>query len=92
MNTTTRSNDYTAPSTSMHIATPAPGLQVPQGYGLSFGLAAVVLSLLGVSHSEWSEAVAERAASSQAVGAPRPADPASRAPEWDGWKATRDLG
>jgi hypothetical protein len=86
----TRSHEYTAPSTSVHIAPPTLGLHVPPGYGVRFGLAAVVLSLLGVPDSEWSGTLEERAAASQAVGHSGVAR-TSRATEWDEWKATRDL-
>jgi hypothetical protein len=75
----------------MHIAAPVPRVHAPPVYGARFGLAAVVLSLLGVPDSEWSNTINEPTAASHAVqdsGVAR----APQATEWDGWKATRDLG
>ena len=92
MTVPTRSHGYTAPSTSMHLAAPTSEMQVPPGYGVRFGLAAVVLSLLGVPDSEWSRtAIAEQAAARQAVGQTEVAQ-ASRPAEWHDWKPIRDLG
>src|SRR5262245_48650829 len=89
--TTNRSSEYTDLSTSMHIAAPGTKGPAPPAYGLRFGLAAVVLSLFGVTDGQWSEPVTEQAEVRQDITDPELAPRAARTTEWDEWKPMRDV-
>jgi hypothetical protein len=91
MTTTSHQHEYTDLDTPMHIASATPRVQIPPAYKARFGLAAVVLSLLGVAEAETTQPIEERTVASQVVANPE-ASQREQADEWDQWKSNRDLG
>jgi len=87
MTTISNSNVPTGVTTPMHIAVPQASAREKHAYRAPFGLAAVVLSLLGVSmaYEVKPEDTAVTEQQTSTVNREASAD------EWDNWKSMRDL-